>query len=110
VNWLQDRGTQPGPVTFDGPKEVAAYFFDAFGREDWDAVLNVSQHTRVNNDVKRSYGRLQVISLGEPFQSGIYPGYFVPYEIRLRNGATKSFKLAVRNDNPDRRWLVDGGF
>lgn len=110
VNWMRDRGNQPAPVTFAGPKEVAAYFFDALGREDWDTVLNVSQHSRVSEPVKQIYGRLQVISLGEPFQSGLYPGYFVPYEVRLRNGATKSFKLAVRNDNPQRRWLIDGGF
>jgi hypothetical protein len=51
-----------------------------------------------------------VISVGEPFQSGLYAGYFVPYEIRLRDGTVKKYKLAVRNDNPAHRWVVDGGY
>jgi len=36
-------------------------------------------------------------------------GAFVPYEIRLQNGAVKKFHLQVRCDNPDKRWYVDGG-
>jgi hypothetical protein len=56
------------------------------------------------------YGGLQVISLGEAFQSGLFPGYFVPYEIRLRDGSVRTHKLAVRNDNPSHRWTIDGGY
>jgi hypothetical protein len=59
--------------------------------------------------MKKEYGGLTVISIGEPFKSGVYAGYFVPYTIRLRKGENKSYKLAVRNDNPERRWVVDGG-
>jgi hypothetical protein len=33
-----------------------------------------------------------------------YDPFFVP------NGETKKFNLNVRNDNPLRRWYVDGGF
>ena len=51
-----------------------------------------------------------MISIGEPFQSGLYPGWYVPYDIVLADGTHKQFKLAVRNDNPPRRWLQDGGF
>ena len=32
------------------------------------------------------------------------------YDIVLADGTHKQFKLAVRNDNPPRRWLQDGGF
>ena len=53
--------------------------------------------------------KLQVIKIGEPFKSGIYPGEFVPYEIKLNNGTIKSHVLALRDDNPGKVWMVDGG-
>ena len=62
----------------------------------------------ITDRISVSYGG--VVSIGEPFHSRLYPGFFVPYEIRLADGSMKKFKLAVRNDNPTRRWVVDGGF
>jgi len=110
VNWMTGPATKPAQVSLNGPKEAAAYFFDALARESWDSVLQVMGGTKVPPMVQQAYGGLQVISIGEPFQSGLYPGYFVPYEVRLRDGSTKTFKLAVRNDNPAHRWVIDGGF
>ena len=49
------------------------------------------------------------ISLGEPFQSAGYAGWFVPYEIKLKSGGTKKHNLAIRNDNPAHRFQFDGG-
>jgi hypothetical protein len=48
-------------------------------------------------------------SLGEPFTKSPYPGVFVPYEIRFKNGESKKYNLAVRQDNPERKWYWDGG-
>jgi hypothetical protein len=110
VDWLTDPSDKPVTVTFSGPREAAAYFFDALARESWDDALQVIPGGTVSPAVKRGYGGLRVISVGEPFQSGLYAGYFVPYEIRLRDGAVKKHKLAVRNDNPAHRWVVDGGY
>ncbi len=109
VNWVGPP-TEPGKVSFSGPKEAAVYFFDALAQENWDSVLQVTGGTRVPPDVKKDYGGLQVISLGEPFKSGLYAGYFVPYQVRMPDGSTKTHKLAVRNDNPAHRWMVDGGY
>jgi hypothetical protein len=108
VTWIADA--RPASVSFTGPKEAAAYFFDALAKEDWDAAVQVMQRSTVHPGVKSTYGALQVISIGEAFQSGLYPGYFVPYQVRLRNGYLKSHKLAIRNDNPAHRWVVDGGY
>ena len=108
VNWITDAKTTT--VTFSGPKEAATYFFDALAKEDWDAVLQVMQRTTVHPALKSTYGGLQVISIGEAFQSGLYAGYFVPYQVRLRDGYIKSHKIAMRNDNPAGRWVVDGGY
>lgn len=72
--------------------------------------MQVLGGTSVPPVIEKMYGGLRVISLGEPFQSGLYPGYYVPYQVRLRNGSTPAHNLAVRNDNPAHRWMVDGGF
>jgi hypothetical protein len=110
VNWITDTRSNPAQVSFTGAKEAAAYFFDALAKEDWDAAVQVMPSSSVHPGVKSTYGGLQVISIGEAFQSGLYPGYFVPYQIRMRNGAIKSHKIAMRNDNPAHRWVVDGGY
>jgi hypothetical protein len=96
-------------VTLNGPKEAAAYFFDSLAHERWDDVLAVMPMSRVPDVLKKCCGGLQVISLGEPFRSGTYAGYFVPYQIRLPDGSIKTHNLTVRNDNPDHRWVWDGG-
>lgn len=111
VNWMVDpNALKPGSATLTGPKETAEYFFNALAHEDWNAVLEVLPAGRVDDGIKQRYGGLQIVSIEKPFQSGLYPGYFVPYEIRLRDGSTKKWKLAVRNDNSAGRWTVDGGF
>jgi hypothetical protein len=62
------------------------------------------------NDFKTSYGGLKIIKLEKSFKSGMYAGMFVPYKIMLKSGEIKEYKLAVRNDNPDKVWTIDGGF
>jgi len=91
------------------PKEAAEMLFDSYSREDWAGVLAVYPSSDVSARLKKAYGGLQVISTGEPFQSGFYRGWFVPYEIRLKSGYVKKHNLAVRNDNPAHRWVFDGG-
>uniref|UniRef100_Q01V64 Uncharacterized protein n=1 Tax=Solibacter usitatus (strain Ellin6076) TaxID=234267 RepID=Q01V64_SOLUE len=108
ASWETDA--KPASVSFTGPKEAVVYFFDALAKEDWDAVLQVMQRSTVHPGVKSTYGGLQVISIGEAFQSGLYAGYFVPYQVRLRDGTVKSHKIAIRNDNPAHQWVVDGGY
>jgi outer membrane lipoprotein-sorting protein len=89
-------------------KEAAAMFFDALSRQDMDEFLSVDPVSAPPQWVK-SITSLTVVSLGEPFQSGLYAGWYVPYEITI-NGQTKKHNLAVRNDNPAHRWVFDGGF
>ncbi len=95
---------------FAGPKETAVFFFDALANEDWDAAAAVNGVSRLADPVRRTYGGIQVVSIGEPFQSGLYRGWFVPYEIKMPDGRTKKWNLAVRNDNPQHRWKIDGGY
>ena len=110
VDWLSDRPSKAVRMAFSGPREVAVFFFDSLARRDWDSVLQVSSGKRVPDMVQRMYGGLKVIQIGEPFHSGIVPGYFVPYQVHLSDGTVKSHKLHVRNDNPTQQWIVDGGY
>jgi hypothetical protein len=91
------------------PKEVATAFFQACAREDWNEFLKFWPASAVDQRLKDYLSGLEIISIGEPFKSGRYPGWFVPYEIKFKNSYTKKWNLAVRNDNPARRYVVDGG-
>jgi hypothetical protein len=53
---------------------------------------------------------LEVISIGEPFQSKGYSGWFVPYKIKSREGEIHENNLALSNDHKAQRYVVDGGF
>jgi hypothetical protein len=54
-------------------------------------------------------GGVEILSIGEPFQSETYPGWFVPYEIKQRDGHIRKLNLALKRDKKTNRWIVDGG-
>jgi outer membrane lipoprotein-sorting protein len=91
------------------PREAAIAFFTACSQENWNEYLKFNSMSHVPQRNKDYLGGLEIISIGEPFQSGNYSGWFVPYEIKLRDGYVKKHNLALRNDNPANRWQVDGG-
>jgi hypothetical protein len=93
------------------PIKAAETFFNACAEENWEEVLKFWTSSRVDERLKAYLGGLEIISIGEPFQSDGYSrkGWFVPYEIRLRSGEVKKFNLALRKDNSANRYVVDGG-
>lgn len=91
------------------PKEAAIAFFQSCGDENWVEVLKFWGASAVGQRLKADLGGLEIIHIGEPFKSGRYPGWFVPYEIKLKSGQVRKHNLAVRNDNPAKRYMVDGG-
>lgn len=92
-------------------KRAAELIFEELAKKDFNSNKEVwTQFNFISKKILGStYGGLQVIKIGEPFKSGTYPGEFVPYEIKLSNGTIKKWKLAIRNDNPNKVWMVDGG-
>lgn len=88
--------------------EAARAFFEACGKEDW-AEARKFQTGAVDKRMKAFLGGLEIIRLGEPFQSKTYPGWFVPYEIKVKGGHVRKHNLALRKDNPAKRFVVDGG-
>jgi len=92
------------------PKEMTIAFFQACADEDWDELLKFTSDSEIKQETKDYYGGLEIISIGEPFKTDEYHGWFVPYEIRLKSGSIKKWKLAVSNRNLVQRYMLDGGF
>jgi len=110
VNWYQEPQKQPGDEKYAAmtPEQAARTFFEACGRSDWTEVGKFWP-LPLDDRLKQYLGGLEIVSLGKPFSSQGYGGRFIPYEIRLKGGGVKKHNLAVRNDNPTKRWFVDGG-
>jgi hypothetical protein len=111
VRWVTLRDA-PAALADLGPREVARRFFEAAVAGDRDTleVLGASPHFA---DVVLGAGVTGIVSLGEPFRTGAYPGVYVPYVLAIGrgDGATeRRHNLALRDDNPQRRWVFDGGF
>lgn len=90
-------------------REAAQAFFTACAEEDWEEYLNFQAQSGVSEKWKQVIGGIEIISIGEPFQSEAYPGWYVPYEVRQRNGHIKKHNLALIKDKKTKRWIVDGG-
>lgn len=95
-------------------KQAATLFLQGMADNNWKLVEEGCDFFKSSSDkinkAKDYFGGLTVLKIGEPFKSGLYPGEFVPYEIKFKSGETKKFNLAVRNDNPNKVWRIDGGF
>ena len=92
------------------PKEMTIVFFQACADEDWDELLKFMSDSEVRQEIKDYYGGLEIISIGEPFKTDEYHGWYVPYEVRLKSGSIKKWKLAASNRNIVQRYICDGGF
>jgi hypothetical protein len=111
-NVLWDRELPSGPnneryaaLTVE---QAARAFFEACARQDWNEAGKFCVLAR-DPRFQESLGGLSVVRVGESFASAAYPGRFVPYEVRLKNGETKKFNLALKKDKKTGRWFVDGG-
>lgn len=93
------------------PEQVARFALEDLSKEDFDTHKSIWGFVNkvafgINGN---RYAGCEIIEVGTAFQSGDYPGYYVPYKIKFKDGNIKIFQIAVRNDNPNKVWLVDGG-
>jgi outer membrane lipoprotein-sorting protein len=113
MNWSRKAQILPDNERYANmtPKETAEAFFGACAEENWEEVLKFWTSSRIDERIKAYIGGLEIISIGEPFRSKGYTrsGWFVPYEIRLKSGRVQKHNLAIRNDNPAKRFVIDGG-
>jgi hypothetical protein len=111
VRWVSLRQA-PETLAAMGAGEVARRFLAAAiaGDRETLEILGASPHAA---DTVLAAGVTRVVMLGEPFRTGAYPGVYVPYVILLGKGADateRRHNLALRDDNPQKRWVFDGGF
>lgn len=93
------------------PKQAAQAFFEACAKLDW-VEAEKFETSPISQGTKESLGGLEIIRLGEPFQSVISllnGDWFVPYEIKLKSGHVKKWNLALRKHPSAKRYFIDGG-
>jgi hypothetical protein len=110
VRWISLQEA-PDELLALGPRDVARRFLQAAIDRDRATLEMLGASPHVAETIAQM-GVSAVVSLGEPFRTGAFPGLYVPYVIRVGQGdavTTRTYNLAVRNDNPQRRWIFDGG-
>jgi hypothetical protein len=107
VIWYEEPKILPDNEKYEKmtPKETAKAFFKACADKNWDEVLKFWSTSRIDERLKEHLGGLEIISIGEPFKSGIYPGWFVPYEIKL---PPEDFNVRLSNANAAGRFVITG--
>jgi len=96
-------------------EQTARTFFEACAKEDWEGAESVApgyfEEPEDAERLKARYGGLEVLELGKAFKKPKrkYPGFFVPYRIKFKDGDVNEHNIAVRNDFPGNKWRVDGG-
>ena len=105
VAWAQDPQTLPDNQKYASmtAEQAARAFFEACAAENWaEAGKFLSP---ITDQVKEYLGGLEIVSLGKAFGSKVYPGRFVPYEIKLR---PQVVNMRVANTNVAKRFVVTG--
>lgn len=110
VVWLNDVEILENNEKYEqmSPKETAEIFFQACADEDWAEAVKFDTMFAAE-EIQEMFGGLEIISIGEPFQSGFSSAWFVPYEIKLKNGQVRKHNLALKKDKEANRYFIDGG-
>jgi len=102
-------GASVAPEASIAMKQMTKDFWQALSEDDYKKVGNLSPYPL--SEKNHCYSGLAIVKIGEPYKSfNGYAGFYVPYEIRLKDGYIKKWQLAIRNDNPAKSYRVDGGF
>ena len=110
VEWIDVSAQRKATGKFAGitPEQAAQMIFSAVENNDIEQVKEAFGYYDIDK-ILEGYKGLRLIRLGKSFKSGSYPGVFVPYEVRMPNGKIVKHNLALRNDNPNKEWMIDGG-
>lgn len=81
--------------------------------QTWDMSILDTAMTFFKGDamkvVEERYKGVEIRSIGKAQSSGLYPGKFVKCKVIMPDGSKETLMLALRNDNRQGVWLVDGG-
>ncbi|MDR2064498.1 MAG: hypothetical protein LBP85_02120 [Prevotellaceae bacterium] len=108
VEWMNlNKPLYSQALTGITSKEAANLIFTALANKNIEPVKEA--FGSLNKNLTESLYGLKLIELGDSFKSGLYVGEFVPYKIKFANGKTAEGNIALRNDNPNKIWIIDGG-
>ena len=104
------EGIDPEPL-----KQKARDFFQALIDKDFGKASEIAAPAYRDAKWEKYYGDVvEIISIGEPFhKKGRWylrgKRAYVPYEIKFGSGRVKKWQIAMRCDNPEGKWIFDGG-
>lgn len=113
ITWRELTQTEAAASRLAGidAGRAARLILDAFAT--WNTeILNEALSAygaRARQLLRNRYAGATVVECSAPVRSGNYPGLFIPCRLRMADGSTEELHLALRNDNPQRSWVVDGG-
>lgn len=93
------------------PAAVVKAYYQAMAKADWTELAkfttaeDLAQTRRQVAEAQKAGTPLPEFEVGEAVWSAEQSAYFVQCQMKW----TKKFRLAIRNDNPARHWVVDGG-
>lgn len=113
IEWIDlSCGPSGSRLTGISAREAATRILKAMN--SWDETLLDEAFyfygAQVRELLKSVYKGATILSVDKPVRSGDYAGVFVPCEILRADGTTDRLMMALRNDNPEKSWVVDGGF
>ena len=81
--------------------------------QTWDLNILGTAMTLYKGDTMKvlesKYKGVEVKSIGKAQSSGLYAGKFVKCKVVMPDGSKETLMLALRNDNKQGVWVVDGG-
>ena len=99
------------PLIGIGADEAAEIILKAM--QTWDLnILNTAMTLYKGDTMKvleSKYKGVEVKSIGKAQSSGLYAGKFVKCKVIMPDGSKETLMLALRNDNKQGVWVVDGG-
>lgn len=109
VQWYEEPQPLPDNEKYAKltPKEAAQALLEACAREDWNEAKKFCPLVTRQN--RKDLGGLKIVHLGEPYEPRKNNGWHVPYEVKLKDGRELKGELGMRNSNPGRRYVAEGG-
>ena len=109
VEWL-DITSEPEGNLFTGITPVQAVSRMFTYMDPWrpDVLKEILWNYHLDS-LKDTYEGSRILKIRRPFRSGTYCGVYVPVIIEKRDGSRDRLTVALRNDNQDGVWVVDGG-
>lgn len=110
-NDMSIRAEASSPLIGIEADEAAEIILKAM--QTWDMnILNTAMTLYKGDTMKvleSRYKGVEVKSISKAQSSGLYPGKFVKCKVVMPDGSKETLMLALRNDNKQGVWVVDGG-